>query len=395
MMRRRDVLRALGTAAVATGSFTQVSAAEYSVSDPADYYASAFGERNSSEYAWKGNGAAPGGRKATVWVHGWDAGGIVGTGSISPAIEEYKHASFADMAFDAIVNEAGHSNTGDRIGFLWESASSKLGFDYAVENMWDTSTNFARFLIDVCEQYDEVHVGAQSLGGWLSLEGITAAYERHRQAAETHLGGSLVSIRMTNAAVPSSATGWDPDWTRFGTYDRALHLPDRVINGFYVNDEVLEGSGGIVDVPSLGPYGSSPFHAYLANYGSSSAALGWLPDTKHLCEADNVEWHDRQVCVEDHSNAYKHPDYADDAGGAQPVLWKNETCDGVYYGPRGGSIGRGSGSGSEGTSFDTFMSARMCREPKELTADRRDSGDDDDGRDRERTPRDRTGSRSR
>lgn len=409
-MRRRNVLGILGTGVAGAGPLTRVAVASeqrddvaatggpnYRLSDPAEYYASAIDRPGGTDYEWTWNGAAPGGRKATVWVHGWNAGWMVGdsfrrwvTGN-GPADE---NRASVDLAFDAIVNEAGYTDTGDRIGFVWDSASSKAGFHNAVLSMWDTSTNFARFLVELCEAYDEVHVGAHSLGGWLTLEGLSAtmesalvSYGERRRVAD-----SLASIRMTNAAVPSSATGWDADWTRFGTYDRALHLPGEIINGFYIDDEVLSATG-LVDLP-LPEIGSSPFQSYLANYGSSSPALGWLPKTAHLCEDDGIDWEDRQVCAEDHSNAYKHPDYgnlplADPAGGAQPVIWKNAPCDAPTYGPRCG-IGRGSSSSDCDTT--DYLGSRMCLSRSRRGSDRerrsdddrssRDGGRDDDGRDR-------------
>jgi len=161
-------------------------------------------------------------------------------------------------------------------------------------------------------------------------------------------------VRFISAAVPESAlghNGGDVDWVgcynhNMGTcssvgsyrgnytYDHhALQIPNKIINGYFLCDEIVERYGHECDIcdhvkPQEFPYVNvdfSPFQTYLANWGSSSAGVGANP-VKVGDEVDKSKWVNRPIRGgRRHTGTYKHPDYGPRAGYGQDDLWAEWT----------------------------------------------------------------------
>jgi len=371
---RRTVLKGLGATAVSGAGITATSqpAAAYSPSYKPDWYAThsditpvtdvgfddiipgngGYGVESTeyvdSELSWEHSTKGPSsGDDVIVWAHGWQNGGwsiFSDGGSAEESIQQGVHQ--CDLAWDAIADETAVDvdSIDHTIGWAWNSRSAQANFRGAVGQAHKYGPrNYSRFLINLSERIypgGTLHLGAHSLGAWMTLEGLAEAYYRVRwNRGGPKLESVLDSVRFMCGAVPSSATGGDGgdgDWTDLGnnwthnppdpvsTYDyNALELPNEVINGYYDCDEVLSTTCCTSTFPWCGS-----FRLYVKNFhnGSSSEAIGTRPKTDTLDSDVADKWINKDMSyqtpyVKSHTGSYKHPDYDDEAGGGQVSVW--------------------------------------------------------------------------
>ena len=283
------------------------------------------------------------GDEVIVWAHGWQDGGWSVFSDGGSAGESVNHGmQQCDFAWDAIEDRTSVDvdSVDHTIGWAWNSASARANFRGAVGQAHKYGPrNYSTFVLDLAERIypgGTLHLGAHSLGAWMTLEGLADAFYRE---GSPKLESVLDSVRFICGAVPSSATGGDggdPDWTNlegywtydtydeFSTYDyNALQLPNKVINGYYDCDEVLSTTCCWSWWPGCGP-----FRLYVKNFhnGSSSEAIGTRPKTDTLSSDVADKWTNKNMSymtpyVESHTGSYKHPDYSDEAGGGQVSVW--------------------------------------------------------------------------
>ena len=319
----------------------------YIPGETADYHASSFGH-DGTDYSWVErtheitDGDAPPDDPdedvALIWVHGWTPGDVFSSSSDSNTHEENLRST--NYAFDAIRREAGYEE-GDAIGYIWNSGSKKVGFSSAVETAEAAVPSFVAFLEEVTDKYDEVHIGAHSLGCWLTLDGLAFAVH----ADEPEIDDDVIkSVNLVCGAVPSTAVDSDPFWTLNLDEPYEEFLPDiveKVNNHYYPGDQILQSpcTGAYIPLvdtlsmignlifgtpPTCGPFGY--WMEYDMSYSGSSfssAALGYDPEAN-----PDLWWENKQLTdVSDHSDSYKHPDFGSDAGGAQGDIWPPDTSE--------------------------------------------------------------------
>jgi hypothetical protein len=269
-----------------------------------------------------------------VWAHGWGKGGVYDGPSARRAT--WKGRINAGLAFDAmdyytdICERSEDDDNVHTVGFAWNSGSAALNFNSAVGQAATIGpNNFAPVLDSIADHVGPegtIHVGAHSLGAWMTLEALAKVSTTDDMDT---VGEALESVRFICGAVPESALTTDSDWVgcqnnSFGsdcsgsdgwgseTYDEhALQVPERVVNSYYTSDGVLSEDG------DTAWYGA-PFQLYLENYGSSSDAIG----ATAVSTPGSVDWENREAPgVQSHTGAYKHPAYGEGAGCGQNVLW--------------------------------------------------------------------------
>jgi hypothetical protein len=307
-----------------------------------------------------------------------------------------------DLAWDSIEYEAddGFVDSIDhKIGWAWNSRSATANFRGAVGQAHRIGPKYySSFLMDLADRISPggtLHLGAHSLGAWMTLEGLAEVYIQEDTSGS--VASVLDTVRFICGAVPSSAVGGDggnSGWTNLEgywssgpyspTYDmNALRLPNKVINGYFPCDSVLSttccdedptwwkvalGSifggfgtlaGGLWAMKDAAECG--PFRTYMKNFheGSASEAIGTRPK---VCSMDSgaADWTNKEMtAVESHTGSYKHPDAKsggydkDPTGGGQRAIWPSSlsgsdvygrnNCGGGGGGDYGGSIGGGGG----------------------------------------------------
>jgi len=355
-----------------------------------------------SQLAWEHSTEGPSsGDTVVVWAHGWQDGGVSifniddlefgSGGSAEDAV--LNGIGQCDFAWDAIKDGADDeflNSIDHEVGWAWNSRSASANFQGAVGQAHRIGPkNYSTFLIDLAERIapgGTLHLGAHSLGCWMTLEALGEVYMREYTSGA--VGEVLDTVRFVCGAVPSSAVRGDAGWTDTEghwssdpyspTYDRnALRLPNKVINGYYPCDRVLSTNCCDEGPDLLGGFLGGPigfvidnkdslkcgaFRTYMKNYdsGSSSIAIGTdqnggqCPPPVDL-RSGAAEWENRRMSeVELHTGSYKHPDaekletIEGPTGGGQTVIWPG--------GSRGaspcGGGGSGGGGGDEGDEDD-------------------------------------------
>jgi len=286
-----------------------------------------------------------------IWVHGWQNEGAnllpwqSGAGPVEATVGGRKNAILAWDAIDyytSIADAAEDNDSVHTVAFAWNSASASANFNSAVGQAARYGPrNLAPFLMDLGDRVGPrgtIHIGAHSLGCWITLEALAKAhYENSSQ-----LYSALKSVRFICAAVPHSSIKdhrtrrggdgsshwvncqnngrsypcWGPEPYRNESYDKhALLMPNRIKNVYYPGDDVLRGT-------------FAPFPNYLRTYSGGSTVprvdpgVGAIKASPSSYRNLDNKWENVEATnVENHSNSYKHPAYAGDAGCGQNVIW--------------------------------------------------------------------------